>query len=325
MKYYDFSLKIIDVSCIDFNFTPFSFSFGFELEHIITSIQKVGLINSPILKEDKERFIIVSGYKRLLALKTLGWDRVGGRIIGEEIPFWKCLLINLYDNISVRALNHVEKAILLSRLCEYFPPHQIIEEYMPLLGLPRYKPLLDLYLWIDREVEDDVKILVAQDKLSIKNLRLCFERDISKEDLKTYTYIFNNLRLNFNQQRQFIEYSNDICRERNISLNQFLEDFKIKDIIENNTLSVHDKIRKIMNIIREKRFPNLYEAEARFYNKIKGLNIPEGVAVKAPLYFESPYYKMEISFKNGAELMEKISKLFKIKGLEEIGNPWEKQ
>jgi len=327
MNYLDhfiFSSEIVNLTNIDINFTPFSFSYGFKLDHIIRSIKKIGLINNPILKKEENRFIIVTGYKRLLALKTLGWNRVGCNIIEQDASFLECLLISLYDNITTRNLNHVEKAIVLSRLSEYLSFDQIMQEYMPLLGLPKYRPVLDMYIWIDRELEDETKMLIAQEKLSIKSVRLFFEWQIPEEDFKMYTYILSNLKLSFNQQRQLIEYSYDICREKNISLNQFLKDSGIKDIIESITLNIHDKTKRIIDIIKQKRFPNLYKAERKFHESIKKMRLPEGVSINAPIFFEAPHYKMIISFRDGKELRNKIAKLIRIEGLEEIRDPWQR-
>ncbi len=325
MKPFSFCSEMVELSRIDINFTPFSFSYGFELDQITGSIQKVGLINRPIIKREQDRFIIVTGFKRILALKRLGWDKVEGHVIKQDIPSLECLLISLYDNITTRNFNHVEKAIILSRLSEYLPLEQIIQEYMPLLGLSKHRPILDMYLWIDRGVGDDLKMLIVREKLSIKALRLLFEWNIREEDLKIYAYILNNLKLSFNQQIQFIEYSYDICREKHIGLRQFLEASGINDVIENASLSSHDKIKRVMDILRQKRFPKLYNAERKFYEKVKKIGLPMGVSISAPLYFEAPHYKMLISFRDGKELRSKIAKLTGIKELEEIRDPWQEQ
>ena len=321
-NYFNFYSETVNINDIDFEFTPFSFSYGFELDQIIKSIQKVGLINYPILKKEGDRFIIVTGYKRLLALKKLGWPRVKCRIMAQDIPFLECLLISLYENITTRDFNDIEKAILLSRLSQYLTRDQIIQEYMPLLRLPRYDHILDMYIWIDRDLQDDIKMLVIKERISINTLRRFFEWGIPKEDLKVYSWILSNLKLSQNQQKEFVEYSYDVCKEKKISLEQFFSGSGIRDIIKNNSLNINDKTKKILYILRQARFPRLYEAKNKFDNIIKKMNLPDNVVISASPYFESPYYKMEISFRNGRELRHKIKKLNDIRELEEIRDPW---
>jgi hypothetical protein len=57
---------------------------------------------------------------------------------------------------------------------------------------------------------------------------------------------------------------------------------------------------------------------------VSTLNLPKGVRVVAPPFFESPDYRLEVVFTNGKELREKIARLLKRDALEEIGNPWER-
>ncbi|NIR16796.1 MAG: ParB N-terminal domain-containing protein, partial [Desulfobacterales bacterium] len=47
------------------------------LKPLIRSIEKFGLINSPIVTKDSEgRMEVVAGYRRILALKHLQWEEI---------------------------------------------------------------------------------------------------------------------------------------------------------------------------------------------------------------------------------------------------------
>ena len=60
-----------------------------------------------------------------------------------------------------------------------------------------------------------------------------------------------------------------------------------------------------------------------FKKKTAGLGLPDGIRIYHPPFFEDPDYRLEILFKNGQRLREKIHALGKISGLESLGNPWE--
>jgi len=64
------------LSNIDDSPGPCCMSFGFDLNPLIQSIERVGLINPPLLKRDNHGSItIITGYRRIKALKSLKSDR----------------------------------------------------------------------------------------------------------------------------------------------------------------------------------------------------------------------------------------------------------
>ena len=57
---------------------------------------------------------------------------------------------------------------------------------------------------------------------------------------------------------------------------------------------------------------------------VENLKLPAGHHITPPPFFESPHYKLEISFKDGKDLMEKILMLTKKEGLIHFKDPWKK-
>ena len=313
----------IKIDSVDTDYTPFTFSFGFELNCLLDSIQKIGVVNPPVLKKKGDRLLIVTGYKRILALKELGLDRVGGIILSEEVSDLRCLEMSIYDNVCTRKLNEVEKAILISKLSKYISPEQIIDTYFPLLDLPKRRQTYEFYLWISR-LSYDAKRMLALERISIKALRLLYERERPEEEINLFVELLKKIRFSFNYQLQLIELIGDICRKEKKSLAQLLEEEAIFSIIESKSLTNDDKVKKIMEILRKRNFPHLYEAQEKFEKEIRKLGLPEGVIIKASPYFESPYFGLEIKFRNGEELRVILSKLSKIEGLFGIKAPWKR-
>ena len=318
----NYILDYIELDSIDTESAPFSFSYGFNVSHLVDSIQQVGLINPPILKKAEDSLVLIAGYKRVLALKKLKWSRVEGLIILEDIPPLKCLLINLHDNISTRKLNEVEKAILISKLAEYMKPEQVVENYFSLLDLPKYMPMYNLYIWIANSLSKKIKDQLASGDISLKTVRFMYENEIPCDDIEIYGDLMLKLKFSFNEQMQLIEYTQDICRKEGIKLKQLFEEKEVKDIIESKSLTNRDKSKKILNLFRKKNFPKLYHAEDVFKKRVQRLNLPSGVELKAPPYFESPYYKLEIAFRDGHELKRKLLDIINTEGIELVGDPW---
>jgi hypothetical protein len=70
------------------------------------------------------------------------------------------------------------------------------------------------------------------------------------------------------------------------------------------------------------RFPRLADAEKEFNKRIASLNLPKGVRISHPPFFESPTYSMEILFRDGKSLVERIENVQKINRLGELSDPW---
>ena len=313
-------LSDIDVDSINTEFTPFSFSYGFDLSNLTESIKKVGLINPPILRMQKNEFIIVIGYKRILALKKLKLEKTKGFILSEDESPLECLLMSFYDNLSVRKLNEVEKAIFLSKLSSYIKSEEIVERYLPLIDLPKRKNIYEMYIWIE-SLSEKAKKLIASEAVSIKTIRLMYEKEIPLEEIDIYIDLMGKLSFSFNEQIQLVEYTNDICRKENIKLKGLLKKAGIKEIIKNPSLGKKDKAKRLMDILKKMNFPNLYLAEKTFKKMVDSCNLPDGVEIRVPFYFESGY-RMEISFKNGKELRGKLKRLVENKELGKIKDPW---
>src|SRR5512136_310240 len=86
---------------------PYIMSYGFNLDGLRESIRKVGLINAPLVARNQQgSFDIVSGYRRILALKTLGESEALCRDVTTVLisPLQR-FLANFYENLATRKFN----------------------------------------------------------------------------------------------------------------------------------------------------------------------------------------------------------------------------
>ena len=303
---------------------PYCMSFGSDLKALIRSIQSVGLINYPLVIKDKgEMLTVVVGYRRILALKSLGWEKTPCRILsGSELSPLECLLLNLHDNLSSRELNEVEKGMVLRRLTSYVSDEEILEKYAPLLGLPRHKSTLLLFLRLEKELDKEAKEHIVQGRLSLQAVKMLLDID---QDARTHVFHFiSTLKLNTNQQRQLVEYLIDLSHIESKSVSQVLNDGPFERIYSDTQVNRPQKAKAVIRLLRARRFPTLVSAEKTFKKKVAGLNLPDGVKISAPPHFEASDYRLEVLFRNGRELAERIDHLSRTEGLEDLGDPWER-
>jgi ParB family chromosome partitioning protein len=304
---------------------PYCMSFGFDLDPLVLSINTIGLVNSPLLIGNTHgRMTVVAGYRRILALRSLKHDKIPCRIISEsQLSPLECLLINLYDNLATRALNEVEKAMILCRLALWLPRAEVLDRYMGLLGLPSHEPTFLLFVKIEQELENAIKEYLAKGRLSLQVAKAFLDMDHN-----TRRHIFeliSSLKLNINQQKQLFEYIIDISYRDSRFISSLFKEPQFMGIYHDNGLNNPQKAKAVLEFLRTKRFPHLTGAERAFKKKVSRLDLPEGVRIKAPPFFEAPHYRLEVLFKDGKELSEKIERLSKKAGLAGIGDHWEKR
>jgi len=304
---------------------PYCMSFGFDLKPLVRSIERVGLVNSPLVIENgHDSLTIIAGYRRIQALKTLGWGKITCKVLTEsELSPLDCLLLNLHDNLTTRRLNEVEKGMALKRLSPWIGRNDILGHYMPLLDLPSHEPTLFFYLKLEEGLEEEVKEYLVSGHLSLHAAKTLL--DIDRDARSSLFQLISNLRLNVNQQKHLFDYILDISHKENKSISDFFGEEPIEKICSDARMNNPQKARAVLRYLRSKLFPTLIKAETTFKKMVSRLDLSEGVTINPPPFFESPHYTLEVLFKDGKELHEKIERLSRTEGLKDLGDPWERR
>lgn len=313
---------LVNAKEIDESPGSFTMSFGFDLKPLIRSIEKFGLINTPyVVRDTKGKWVPVVGFRRILVLKSLQWKKIPCVDLSDlGLSVLDLILLNLHDNLTTRKFNDVEKGMILYRLTPHTIRDEMLNYYMPLLDLPSHEPTLDLFLKLE-ELDTIIKRSIAEGTVSLKTIKQIL--DMSYESCMSILTWLNKIKFNFNQQLQFIEYIEDISIKEEKSITQILEEKQLLKLLEDTKLNNPQKTKHVLNLLRSIRFPRLTDSEKTFQKNISRLSLPKDVRIQHPPYFEAPHYRLEILFKNGKELKEKIGFLSNLDHLQMVGDPWE--
>ena len=314
----------VDLKLISENPGPFCMSFGFDLKPLIRSIEEFGLINTPIVIRDKEgRVDVVTGYRRILALKHLQREEVPCRDLSDAgLTSLQLLLFNLHDNLATRSFNEVEKGMILNRLIPLAPKEEILRQFMPLLDLPSHKPTLDGFLRLEG-LDHSMKEALVHGRVSFQTAKVFLDMDTESRSV-LFDWI-TNMKLNLNQQNQFILYTTDISIKEQKSVPQVFKEEHILNLLNDKNMNTPQKAKALLNILKSMRFPALTRSEEDFEKTVSDLGLPDGTSVQHPPFFEGPDYRLEILFRDGEQLKKRINALGKIDGLESLGDPWEEE
>ena len=311
----------VDLNELDEAPGPNCMSFGFDIKQLTHSVERFGLINPPVITRDREGTpVIITGYRRVIALKSIG-SRTAPCIDLSDMgisPFEQ-LLLNLYENLTVREFNPVEKGMILNRLSGHVQRRDLDLQYARLLQISGAKEM-DTLIRIERELDKRTKEYIAFNNLSLKTIGLILEMDIiSRSSVLEW---ISSLGLNLNQQFKFIDYLVDISIKENIKIPNILDHEIYQNLFQDRELNIPQKAKKIIDLLRNRRYPLLSDSEKSFSRKVSALNLPDDIQIQHPPYFESGDYRLEIIFKSGRDLKEKIRALAAIKGLEGLNDPW---
>ena len=299
---------------------PYAMSFGFDLHPLCESIRNIGLLNPPCIgMGEKGEIEVITGYRRLLALKKLGWPEVTCEDLSFVLPSPReRLLFAFYENLASRVFNPVEKALILRRLEPLLDKEDILKRMMPLLSLPAHEGSFTFYAEL-AEMNNAFKDAVAGGRLSLNTAKSLM--DLEPESAGCAFQCMINLTLNFNQQIQFIDIMNDLSIKERQSFARILEAEPMAAILENKHLNKPQKAKKLLEELRTRRYPRWRAAGRRFQENMARLSLPEGTKIDHPAYFEAPGYRLEVQFQDGAELVEKLRRLSQMSGLGELRDP----
>ena len=297
--------KRLDLRSIDLADTAFVISYGFSLSILKESIEKMGVLNPPLVKKGiSEQYRVVCGYKRLMSCKDLGKEELTCAVIDHNIEDRDTFLISLYDNLSHRELNPIEKSIVLGKLKEYYPDRIIVKDFLPLLGLNphhsvllRLNPLSGLY----KEMRDAILEGRLDEGAAIKLLNFS-----GKDRLSLFRLLYP-LRFSKNKQNEIVDNVYDIIMRDECSVSDILESNDLKLILDDKNLNTPQKGGEVRRFLRRLRYPRIVKAERDFQEMRRELNLGDSIKLTPPPSFEGNRYTIDFQFGTINEL-EKILK-----------------
>jgi hypothetical protein len=300
---------------------PYTMSFGFDLELLCESIRRIGLVNPPCIAKDQQgRIEVVAGYRRILALKQLGWVKVGCEDVTSLLrSALERLLFAFYDNLASRIFNPVEKAMVLARFTPLLKKEDILNNVMPHLSIPSHEETLKFYTQLTK-LQSDIQEALVCDRLSLHAAKALLK--LKPESRRCVFRWISNLGLNFNQQSEYIDLMIDLSIIHEKSCLQLMECKALQNILKDDRLNNPQKAKKVLDELRLLRYPQWRGAEKRFREKLDLLALPKGTRIDHPSFFEAPGYCLEVQFRDGKELMEKLRRLSLLTGLQEFQDPF---
>jgi hypothetical protein len=297
----------IGVSSIDFDDDTFSITYGYNPDRLKVSLERVGLINPPVVRPvSRGRYQIVCGFQRMKILAHAGLDSIPAALLSLHVCDRDAFLLALYDNLSHRHFNPVEKSMVLNKLCQFFAIETILDEYHPLLDLPPLRPVFDQYcsmLSLEPRVKEAVASGRFREKLAFKLVDLPWTHRAAVASLLLA------LRLTKSEQEEVVTNIVEIVRRERISIEELLRAEEVGRALSCERWSSTQKGQRIRDYLRRRRYPRITQAEERFKGLCRKLNLPKHIRLEPSPRFEEGPARVSIECDTHEQLKQSLGTL----------------
>ncbi len=296
----DCNIESVSLSHIDEDDQRFRINTLAAIDDIRDSIQKIGLINAPTLLSRNNDFVVVSGFRRLAACRSLGWDKLAARCLPAHADPVHCALIAITDNFSQRPPNLVETARAWWLLNHVASDPGVVISLAHSVGMPINNELAAKLQQVLQMAAPLQQALIGGHLALPIALRLhAMGDDIAAGELSA---LFQELQLSLNRQRELLEWIQGIAGREGLKLQEIIAADPVAHWRLDPQMDRGQKAQLIRHYLKKRRYPEITAFEERYREGLKALNMAEGMQLVAPQHFEGRQYTLQLVFKSVKEL-----------------------
>jgi len=297
-----FKQKIIKLPLIDSKDDSFRITTQKNIDHLMDSIDNMGLLNLPLLIEKSSGYKIVCGFRRIEACRQLDWSDIEVRILDSDTKRLECIKYAITDNSLQRPLNLIEQSRSINMLCDFFKDFSSLDKELSDMGLPDNQSIIkkiNELCHLPGSVQNGILSNTISLTMALELGRL------QQEAGEGFAKLFETLKLSLNKQRETLTLVKEISLREDISILKVIENNILQKILTNEDLDRNQKIRKIRTYLKQRRFPVITAAEKEFEKHLKKLKLGNGIKLIPPDNFEGSIYFLKFSFRNLIELKDR--------------------
>jgi ParB family chromosome partitioning protein len=269
----------------------------------------MGLIQPVLLREKRDGYQIVCGFRRVFLFRELGNVEIDSHIFGDgEWEDRQFFFLSLHENLTTRGFNTVEKAIALEKLVHRFEVGraEVVKAFLPFFSLEPNEKILNTYLSL-AQMEDEVKRYVLKEEVSRSNIRKL--STLSHDDRTTLLSLLSSLRLGENRLREVLNLLDEISRREGLRMKEVVQQKEFQNIFSRKNLTPSQRAERVKKVLMDLRYPRMRERERTFEKKRGELNLPPFLSLNHQPFFEGKGMKIEFQFETIEEYQKILSAL----------------
>ncbi len=265
------SSQEISLTALDQEDQTFVFAPRPDLSRLQASIQEVGLLNPPWVRAvNGERFQVVTGWKRVLAVAQLGWEQVTARVLPGDTPEAHCLLVHLHDNALSRGFNPLEQALLAVRLQRHWDRQTVIQKFLPCLGMAPSLTLLER-LQALAVLEQPWQRLAAQGRLSLPAAQMLASWE--SQDRRAAAPFLEALPLSQSKQEEFLQGLELLARREGAAPAEILSREEFRQYLQEEAGTLQARAAALRLLLQKLVSPRLTAAQQGFQTGLQRLGL----------------------------------------------------
>ena len=285
-----------------------------DIEKIAASLERLGQIYPVILeKRENDRYRIVTGYKRVLAAKKIGWKAVEAKIYQQgEIRPRELFLLALATKAFDKSISPVDKAVALKKAQDIFGlEEELRQEIAPLLDVPPAREVIRNYIAL-AEADETIKDAVHLGQLPASQAFLLLP--FQATDRLALFNLLQDLSANFNEAKEIVRNVSDLAQLQKKPIKEILAGGEIKEILQDGALSRRDRTSHLRRALRQKRYPLLSQDSEELKRRIRALALSPAVHMAYDPSFEKEEITISLKVADEDELAAVLKRL--LAGLE---------
>jgi len=281
------------------------FSLSPAPEALVASIAEIGLLHPLVLTRKGDGFRVVAGHRRVDILTRLKVSEAPARVLQPSPGDATLVALNLIENSGHRSYSDVEKGCILFRLKGAgASERELIEKYMPFLGLERSKKYCEDFL-ATGSFSDDLQSLLHELNLPIRVFSVLFRwdeaaRGAAMQFLKT-------LRPGVNKARELLMLADECAGKEGPA--DLLSRSEILSPLNNPDLNPAERYEAIHRQLTAWRYPDLTGLRRKVAQALDRLNLDPRTRIRFQDTFESDELKVEMKFRDRESLDRQVKKL----------------
>jgi len=271
------------------------------------SIGLAGLTSLPLVQQKKNgQYRIIAGFKRIAAVKILGWHVVECFILDLSISPLLCWQKAIADNVASRSLSLLEQARAAAGLLEASGSESKAVLMAKPLGLSFNKGMIDKL--------SRLMALPAAVRKAVGSGRMSFNSAMALENVDEISAnmvadLFGSLWPTVSHQQEIITGLYELACLRDTVMADVIREPSFADILSDTDSDRREKLKNFRTNLHKLRYPALSRAGDLFSLRKKNLGLPENIDIIPPPGFESTVYTLTVRFCEAEQLCQSAEKI----------------
>ena len=265
-----------------------------DVDDLLVSVRRFGLLVPPLVRRGPAGWVIVSGFRRVEACRRLGWEKIPARVLEARVTASTCACLAVSENALSRPLNLIEVSRALALMERLHAGGETRPPDPAAVGLPAnpdHAARMGRLCRLPEPLQDGVIEESIPYAIALELGRL--ERPAAI----AFTRWFRRLKPSLNKQREILALVLEIAAREGRALDELMQHPEIETILNSDEEDGNRKTGQLRGWLRRRRFPEIVQAEENFKALRTRLGLSGPVRLAPPRDFEGRGFTLSMEFR----------------------------